>query len=73
MSRIFQISERTAGRIVHRGVTEKTKISSDTVLQIITMRAKGLTLKAISEIVGCGISQVHRIITGKSRNINYER
>lgn len=73
LARIFQISERTAGRIVHLGVTEKTKISSDTVLQIITMRAKGLTLKAISEIVGCGISQVHRIITGKSRNINYER
>jgi hypothetical protein len=73
LAKTFEISERTAGRIAKGEIEPKTKLSRDQVKNIIELRKAGLTLKQLSEHFGCGISQVHRITTNKSRNLVYER
>lgn len=71
---IFSISERLAGTIAN-GKTERTnlKIPESSVQDILNMRESGMTLSAIATKIGCGISQIHRITKGLSRNIKYER
>lgn len=68
-----KISERTVGRIVKGEIEPKTKLSRLDVVSIISLRNEGKTLKSISEKFNCGISQIHRITRGESRNIKYER
>lgn len=69
----FNISERTAGRIVKGEIEPKTKLSRDSVNSIIQLRKSGMTLSSIAKQFNCGISQIHRITTNKSRNLVYER
>lgn len=69
----FGISERTIGRIVKGQVDRVVKIPEESVQEIITLRNSGRTLKSIAEQFNCGISQIHRITKGLSRNVQYER
>lgn len=73
LAKLFDISERTAGRIVKGQPEREYKIPPDKVPEIISLRESGWTLKKISEKFGCGISQIHRITKGMSRNLKYER
>lgn len=74
LSKVFEISERSAGRIANNDFNNrKSKISNEDVITIRLLRSEGWTLEAISEKYNCGISQIHRITTGQSRNIKYER
>lgn len=73
LARVFNISPRSAGRFVKFEKRLNTKISDEDVLKIKKMREDNCTLKQISETIGCGISQVHRIVKGLSRNLEYER
>lgn len=69
----FSISNRTAGRIAKGQIERKgLKISDEDVQLVLQLRESGNTLKSIAEQVGCGISQIHRITRGLSRNIQYE-
>jgi|TARA_R110000782_G_C14665995_1_gene398427 DNA uptake protein ComE-like DNA-binding protein len=74
LSVVFNISERTAGRIVKNGAKSNTftKISDLEVAEIIRLRNLGNTLLSISKQFNCGISQVHRITKLLSR-VNKER
>lgn len=74
LCRTFKISQKTAsdiakGRVSRQGLT----IPEESISEIIELRKQGWTLKRISEKFNCGISQIHRITKGKSRNIKYER
>lgn len=74
LCRKFDISNKTAsdiskGMITRQGVT----ILDESVPEIIKLRNEGWTLKCISEEFNCGISQIHRITKGMSRNLQYER
>lgn len=74
LTRIFNISEKSAssmskGKIEREGL----KLTDDNVVEILSLRKEGWTLKSISEKFGCGISQIHRITKGMSRNVQYER
>jgi hypothetical protein len=71
--RIFNISERTAGRIVKGEIEPKTKLSRENVIDIINLREEGKTLLSISKLFNCGISQIHRITKKESRSLIYER
>lgn len=70
----FNISYTLAGTIAN-GKTERLglKIPEDSVKDILVMREQGMTLSAIAIKIDCGISQIHRITKGLSRNIKYER
>ena len=74
LSDAFGISEKTAGSIA-KGIVERQglKISPEAVPEILQLRKDGWTLKRISEKFNCGISQIHRITHGLSRNMKYER
>jgi len=69
----FGISERTVGRIVKGQIERVVKIPEESVQEIIRLRESGRTLKSIAEQFNCGISQIHRITRGLSRNVQYER
>lgn len=73
LARKYKISERTVGRVVSGEIEPKTKLSREDVKSIITLRGEGNTLKSIADSFGCGISQIHRITRGESRNNKYER
>jgi Mor family transcriptional regulator len=73
LSRKYKISERTISRVVDGEIEPKTKLSRDEVKSIIVLRNEGKTLKSIADKFNCGISQVHRITRGESRNNKYER
>jgi hypothetical protein len=74
LSSKFNISERTAGRIAHDGVVRKHLTIKDSDVQIIIdLRKEGKTLLSIANMFNCGISQIHRITRGESRNVVYER
>lgn len=71
---VFDISQRTAGRIAKGDFNKpRTKLSDQDVIDIILKRQSGETLSSIAKTFGCGISQIHRITTNKSRNVKYER
>lgn len=81
LSKLFCISERTAGRIVNGGVKPRTTtrilsdgsifveniLSKEQVKEIKQMRADGMTLSAIAKLFNRGTSQIHRISRGESR------
>jgi hypothetical protein len=81
LSNHFDISERTAGRIVNKGVhnrkTTRVMKSGETVIEDILswqdvqkikqLRTKGYTLKRLSELFNRGISQMHRICKNQTR------
>ncbi len=74
LCRIFNLSQKTAsdiskGVITRQGLT----IPDESIPEIIKLRNEGWTLKRISEEFNCGISQIHRITKGMSRNLQYER
>ena len=83
---MFNMSERTAGRIVNNGVKPRpttrvlkdgTRIVEDIlskiqVAEIKLLRQKGWTLSAIAEKFNRGISQIHRIVNNKSRTTEIE-
>jgi Mor family transcriptional regulator len=73
LSQKYAVSERTIGRIISGEIEPKTKLSRSDVVLIIELRRDGNTLKSISEKFSCGISQIHRITRGESRNVQYER
>ena len=86
LSRIFGVSERTAGRIVNEGVhprptTRILKTGERIVEDILTkqqveeikeLRRQGMTYKAIGEIYNRGISQIFRIVKDQSRTTEIE-
>ena len=74
LKRVFNISQKTASSI-SQGITTRQglTIPEQSVPEIIKLRNEGWTLKRISEEFNCGISQVHRITKGMSRNSQYER
>ena len=77
----FEISERTAGRIVNNGIhnrkTTRVMKSGETIVEDILswqdvqkikqLRAEGYTLKRLSEMFNRGISQMHRICKNQTR------
>ena len=85
LANIFNMSERTVGRILNQGVkarvttcstkkglVEKVVTSQADVRKIKELRSKGLTLREIGEQFGLGTSQVWRICKNLSRNNNFE-
>lgn len=85
LSKIFNTSERTAGRIVNNGVkrritgcstnngvVHKETTSNSDVIAIKGMRANGYTLKEIGDNFNLGTSQVWRICKNLSRNNDFE-
>jgi len=73
LKKVFGVSERTAGRITKGEIEPKTKLSRAEVISIIKLRKNGHTLSSIAKQFNCGISQVHRITTNKSRNLVYDK
>lgn len=86
LSKIFEVSERTAGRIVNNGVKPRTTtriladgsvivediLTKEQVEEIKKLRANGMTLSAIGKLFNRGTSQIHRITRGESRNNDIE-
>ena len=86
LSRIFGVSERTAGRIVNEGVhprptTRILKTGERIVEDILTkkqvaeikeLRRQGMTYKAIGEIYNRGISQIFRVVKDQTRTTEIE-
>lgn len=74
LAAIFNISERTAGRIAAGEINRKVrKLTDSDVKEIKKLRAQGLTLSTIAKKFYCGTSQVHRLVTEKSHIVKYER
>jgi NUMOD4 motif/HNH endonuclease len=73
LSRKFGISQKSASSFAKGNTEPPVKIPEESIPQIIKLREEGKTLKSISELFGCGISQIHRITRGMSRNLTYER
>lgn len=71
LARIFNISERSAKRFTEFEGVKGLKLTNEDVVNIIKLRKQNKTLKEIAEIFNCGISQVHRITKGISRNVEY--
>lgn len=86
LSKIFNISERTAGRIVNDGVKPRVTtrilkdgtrivediLSKEQVDEIKRLRKDGYTLSYIASVFNRSISQIHRVTRGESRNNNIE-
>ena len=85
LSKMFRISERTAGRIVNEGVKPRTTtrvtaegvfvdniISRTDVLEIKRLRQEGWTFKQLGEKFNRGLSQMHRIVNDLSRCTDIE-
>ena len=74
LSKHFNVSERTASRVAHNEVERKhLTIKDSDVKVIIDLRNEGKTLSSLATMFNCGISQIHRITKGLSRNVVYER
>lgn len=74
ISKHFSISKKTAADIAAGKISRQgLKIKEEHLAEIISLRSQGWTLKSISDRFDCGISQIHRITNGKSRNVVYER
>lgn len=71
LARVFNISERSAKRFIEFGGVKGLKLTNEDVGNIIKLREQNKTLKEIAEMFNCGISQVHRITKGMSRNVKY--
>lgn len=82
---LFDIGERTAGRIVNEGVNRrvtgcmtknglvhKVTTSQKQVKEIKELRSKGVTLKEIGNLYDLGTSQVWRICKNLSRDNDFE-
>ena len=67
----FGISQKSAKSFTEFETRACIKISEDSIPEIIRLRKEGNTLKHISELFNCGISQIHRITRGESRNVQY--
>ena len=85
LSLVFKISERTAGRIVKevkpRSTTRKLKdgtciveniLTQEQVEEIKKLRASGWTYAKLAEKFNRGLSQMHRVVNGLSRNTTIE-
>ena len=85
LAELFDLSERTAGRIVNEGVNRrvtgcmtknglvhKVTTSQQQVKEIKELRSKGYTLKEIGDLHNLGTSQVWRICKNLSRDNNFE-
>lgn len=72
LAKIFKISERSAGRFISFN-QRPVKIKDSDIAVILQLRENGETLKNIAQKFDCGISQIHRIVKGLSRNVKYER
>ena len=85
LAELFDLSERTAGRIVNEGVNRrvtgcmtknglvhKLTTSQQQVKEIKELRSKGYTLKEIGDLHNLGTSQVWRICKNLSRDNNFE-
>ena len=86
LSKIFGVSERTAGRVVNEGVKPRTTtrilvdgsvivediLSKEQVEEIKQLRSNGMTLSAIGKLFNRSTSQIHRITRGESRNNDIE-
>lgn len=86
LSKLFNISERTAGRIVNQGVSPRTTtrvlldgsviiediLTKEAVEEIKKLREAGNTLNSISKLYNRSISQIHRICRGESRITDIE-
>lgn len=82
----FNISERTAGRIVNNGVVPRSTtrilksgevikeniLTKEQVEEIKTLRSQGWTFKMLSEKFNRGLSQMHRVVNGLSRATTIE-
>jgi len=85
LSRLFSVSERTAGRIV-KGVTPRTTtrikkdgskiieniLTKEQIQEIKLLRNQGWTFAELSEKFNRGISQMYRIVNDLSRTTNIE-
>lgn len=85
IANMFNMSERTAGRIIKGVIPRKTtRIKSDgtrsvedmltkeQVVKIKTLRNDGWTLSKLSKEFNRGISQIHRVVNNISRNNDIE-
>lgn len=86
LSKLFNMSERTAGRIVNEGVKPRTTtrilksgttivediLTKEQVSEIKALREKGWTLSAIGNKFNRGTSQIHRIVHNKTRTTDIE-
>lgn len=73
LASLFNISQRSAKRFIEYEGKSYLKIKDLDVQKILNLRNNGMTLKSIAELFNCGISQIHRITKGLSRNVKYER
>lgn len=74
LCRVFEINETVAGKMARGEVSRQgLKLTESDVDEIKSLRQLGWTLSSIAEKFKCGISQIHRITQGKSRNVVYER
>ncbi len=86
LSKMFNISERTAGRIINDGVKPRTTVrvlkngqtikqdilTKEQVLEIKKLRAEGWTFARLAEKFDRGLSQMHRVVNNLSRNTEIE-
>ena len=86
LAQLLNVSERTAGRIVNKGVRPRTTtrvlkdgrvvvediLSQDQVEAIKKLRMEGYTLASIAREFNRCISQIHRVTRGESRNTHIE-
>jgi len=86
LSKVFGVSERTAGRIANDGVNPRPTtrvlksgevivediLSKEQVAEIKRLRAEGWTFKRLGEKFNRGLSQMHRVVNDLSRTTNIE-
>lgn len=86
LSRVFKMSERTAGRIVNEGVKPRTTtrvlknggsvvediLSKEAVQEIKRLRSEGWTFQRLSEKFNRGLSHMHRVCNNLSRTTEIE-
>jgi len=86
LSKLFGISERTAGRIVNNGIKPRTTtrvlksgetivesiLTKEQVAEIKRLRAEGWTFKMLGEKFCRGLSQMHRVVNNLTRTTDIE-
>lgn len=86
LAEIFEVSERTAGRIANEGVKARTTkrilktgeviteniLTKQQVSEIKELRTKGMTYEAIGKLYNRSISQIARIVKDQSRTTEIE-
>ncbi len=74
LASVFDISERTAGRIAAGKIVKHVrKLTSEDIPAIKELRLQGYTLSKIANTFNCSISQIHRIVNNLSHVVQYER